>query len=222
MGRLLTTAHRHHLPSPVLPIIDPLATIGLVDAVAAVARGGAGWVEYRDKKADDRRAHERAVALVAACRELGVRLLINDRVDVALATGADGVHLGQDDLPVAAARELLGDRAIIGISVDTVEEAMAAEALPVDYIAIGPVFGTSSKPDAGRVIGLDGVRAAAIAISKPLVAVGGIDLSNAEDVVAAGCDCVAVLSALFGSRGPEDATRRLIEAAEAALERRGD
>lgn len=205
-----------------LPIIDPLATIALVDAVAAVARGGARWVEYRDKKANDHRAHERAVALVGACREFDVRLLINDRVDVALATGADGVHLGQDDLPAAAARELLGDRAIIGISVDTVEEALAAEALPVDYIAIGPVFATSSKPDAGRVIGLDGVRTAAIVISKPLVAVGGIDLSNVGDVVAAGCDCVAVLSALFGSRGPEDATRRLIEAAEAALQRRGD
>ena len=140
-----------------LPIIDPLATTSLVDAVAAVARGGAGWVEYRDKKADDRRAHERAVALVGVCRELDVRLLINDRVDVALAVGADGVHLGQDDLPAAAARELLGDRAIIGISVDTVEEAVAAEALPVDYIAIGPVFGTSSKPDAGPAVGLDGV-----------------------------------------------------------------
>ena len=205
-----------------MPIIDPLATTAPVDALAAVARGGAGWVEYRDKKADDRRAHERAVALVGACRELDVLLLINDRVDLALTVGADGVHLGQDDLPAAAARELLGDRAIIGISVDTVEEAVAAEALPVDYIAIGPVFGTSSKPDAGPAVGLDGVHTAAIAISKPLVAVGGIDLSNAGDVVAAGCDCVAVLSALFGPLGPEYATRQLMEAAEAAFELRGD
>ncbi len=205
-----------------MPIIDPLATTAPVDALAAVARGGAGWVEYRDKKADDRRAHERAVALVGACRELDVLLLINDRVDLALTVGADGVHLGQDDLPAAAARELLGDRAIIGLSVDTVEEAVAAEALPVDYIAIGPVFGTSSKPDAGPAVGLDGVHTAAIAISKPLVAVGGIDVSNAGDVVAAGCDCVAVLSALFGPLGPEYATRQLMEAAEAAFELRGD
>ncbi len=92
----------------------------------------------------------------------------------------------------------------------------------VDYIAIGPVFGTSSKPDAGPAVGLDGVRTAAIAISKPLVAVGGIDLSNAGDVLAAGCDCVAVFSVLFGPRGPEYATRHLMGAAEAVFEQRGD
>ena len=183
----------------------------------AVANGGANWVEYRDKETDDRRVHERAVAMASACRQFDVRLLINDRVDVALAAGADGVHLGQDDLPVSKARELLGTEAIIGISVDTAEEARAAETLPVDYIAIGPVFATSSKPDAGPVVNLDGVRQAAVSISKPLVAVGGIDLSNAGAVVAAGCDCVAVLSALHGSGGLEHITRQLMNAADTAF-----
>ena len=200
-----------------MPIIDPLTTDSLVEAVRAVAHGGANWVEYRDKETDDRRVHERAVAMVSACREFNVRLLINDRVDVALAVGADGVHLGQDDLPVSKARELLGTEAIIGISVDNGEEARAAEVLPVDYIAIGPVFATSSKPDAGPVVSLDGVRQAAVSISKPLVAVGGIDFSNAGAVVAAGCDCVAVLSALHGPGGLEHITRQLMNAADAAF-----
>ncbi len=183
----------------------------------AVAHGGANWVEYRDKETDDRRVYERAVTMVSACRELDVRLLINDRVDVALAAGADGVHLGQDDLPVSKARELLGTEAIIGISVDNGEEAQAAELLPVNYIAIGPVFATSSKPDAGAAVSLEGVRQAAASISKPLVAVGGIDLSNTGAVVAAGCDCVAVLSALHGSGGLEHITRQLMNAADDAF-----
>jgi thiamine-phosphate pyrophosphorylase len=190
--------------------------------VAAVAAGGANWVEYRDKQTDDRLVHERAMALVSVCREFDVRLLINDRVDVALAAGADGVHLGQDDLPVVKARELLGTRAIIGISVDSAEEAQAAEVLPVDYIAIGPVFATSSKSDAGPMVSLAGVRKAADSINKPLVAVGGIDLSNAGTVLAAGCDCVAVLSALHGPGSLKHTTRKLMDAAEAAFSLRAD
>ena len=95
-----------------MPIIDPLTTASLVEAVRAVANGGANWVEYRDKETDDRRVHERAVAMASACREFDVRLLVNDRVDVALAAGADGVHLGQDDLPASKARELLGTEAV--------------------------------------------------------------------------------------------------------------
>ena len=211
------------LPSPLLPILDPAATAApLLDVLGALAAGGAAWVEYRDKAAGDRLACERAARLVREARRLGIALLVNDRVDVALAAGADGVHLGQEDLPAAAARRLLGDEAIIGISVDTAEEARAAAGLPVDYVAIGPVFATATKPDAGPVVGVAGVAAAAAAIDKPIVAVGGIDARTAPEVIAAGAECVAVVAALFGSGGVAACTRRLIEAAARGFRERPD
>jgi thiamine-phosphate pyrophosphorylase len=211
------------LPSPLLPILDPAATAEpLLEVLLALAAGGAAWVEYRDKAAGDRLACERAARLVREARRLGIALLVNDRVDVALAAGADGVHLGQEDLPAAAARRLLGDEAIIGISVDTVAEARAAADLPIDYVAIGPVFATATKPDAGPVVGVAGVAAAAAAIDKPIVAVGGIDARTAPEVIAAGAECVAVVAALFGSGGVEACTSRLIEAAARGFRERPD
>ena len=204
--------------APLLPILDA-GVLGdsLVAALHRVASGGAEWVEYRDKGSDDATFCRRAAELARVCSERGVALLINDRVDAAAGVGAAGVHLGQEDLPVELARRLLGPGATIGISVDTAEEAAAAEALPVDYIAIGPIFATATKVDAGPLVGLDGLRRVRERIALPLVAIGGIDANSAAEVTAAGADCVAAVSGIFGCSDPEAATRRLIEAAAAGI-----
>jgi thiamine-phosphate pyrophosphorylase len=143
----------------------------------------------------------------------GVQLIINDRVDLALAVGAHGVHLGQDDMPPDAARKLLGPNAVIGYSTHNIEQAIAATKLPIDYLAIGPIFATTTKGDTAPVLGLDGLRAVRHAIGAfPLVAIGGITHANARDVIAAGADSVAVISALLSnsSRIPE-ATHNLLQ-----------
>ncbi|HEX3101363.1 MAG TPA: thiamine phosphate synthase, partial [Pyrinomonadaceae bacterium] len=127
----------------------------------------------------------------------GVKIIINDRVDVALAVAADGVHLGQDDLPPAEARSILGENAIIGFSTHTIEQAIRAMNLPIDYIAIGPVFTTDTKLDPDAVIGLEGLREVRNAIGDfPLVAIGGINDTNQLSVFAAGADSAAMISAL--------------------------
>ncbi len=136
-------------------------------------------------------------------------MIINDRVDVALASGADGVHLGQRDLPVREARRLLGRDAIIGLSVETPAQALDAESLDVDYLGVSPIFSTPTKPDAGAPWGLEGLRSLRARTRRVLVAIGGIDASNAESVLAAGADGLAVVSAICASADPEAAARRL-------------
>lgn len=193
-------AVKFELP-PIYPITDrELSGLSHAELVRKFAAGGATFVQLRDKYASPREFYEQAVAAVAAGRELGVRIIINDRVDIALAAGADGVHLGQDDLSPAAAREILGDKAIVGFSTHTVEQAKAALDLPVDYIAIGPIFATSTKPDAEAAVGLAGLKAVRDIIGPtPLVAIGGINAENIADVLNAGADSAAVISALYGS-----------------------
>jgi len=145
-----------------------------------------------------------------AAKQYGVQLIINDRVDIALATGADGVHLGQDDLPPEVARKLLGPQAIIGYSTHNVDQAISATKLPIDYLAIGPIFSTTTKSDTAPVLGLDGLRAARAAVGGfPLVAIGGISLNNARDVIDAGADSVAVISALLTAPDITAATQTL-------------
>ena len=175
--------------------------------------GGASLIQYRDKKAGTRTMVDRAHAIAEAIEGSGVQLIINDRVDVALAVLADGVHLGQKDLPAKAAREILGDSAIIGLSVKTEEDARSAPLDVLDYVFIGGVFQTSSKdnPDA---IGLAGWQALAQIIRGrdadiPIGAIAGIDESNIADMIAAGADGVAVISAIFMADDVEDAARGL-------------
>jgi thiamine-phosphate pyrophosphorylase len=158
--------------------------------------------------------YEQAKAALAVAERSGVKLIINDRVDVALAIGAHGVHLGQDDLPPEAARELLGAAAIVGYSTHNVDQALEAVKLPIDYLAIGPIFPTTSKPDTFPVIGLKGLRAVRRAIGDfPLVAIGGITHANARDAIEAGADCVAVISALLADTNRiTETTRSLIQA----------
>ncbi len=151
-----------------------------------------------------------ARAAVDIAHAAGVTILINDRVDIAIATGADGVHLGRDDMPVEAARRLLGLSAIIGYSTHSVDQAIAAAKMPVDYIAVGPVFATKTKDDTAPVVGLDGIRAVRRAIGKlPLVAIGGIDEDNFIEVLTAGADSAAMIAAVV-TGDIEQNVRRLL------------
>ena len=165
-----------------------------MDQVRLLSLGGATLVQLREKQMPALQFYEQARAAVA----LGVPLIINDQVDIALAVGAHGVHLGQDDMPPAAARRLLGDKAVIGYSTHSVEQAKKALTLPIDYIAIGPIFATSTKTNPSPTLGLAGLRAARHAVGNvQLVAIGGISHSNAREVIDAGADSVAVISALL-------------------------
>lgn len=199
--------------SRVYPITDTqLSGVSHADQVSLLADGGATFVQLREKNLPALDFYNEAKAALTVARQRGVTLIINDRVDVALALGAPGVHLGQDDLPPEAARKLLGDDAIIGYSTHTVSQAISAASLPVDYIAIGPIFQTSSKANPDPVVGLDGLRAVRKAIGDVrLVAIGGISQENAASVIDGGADSVAVISALLsgGAKSVSDSFRSL-------------
>jgi thiamine-phosphate pyrophosphorylase len=158
--------------------------------------------------------YEQSRAAVAVAERRGVQLIINDRVDVAVAVGARGVHLGQDDLPPQAARKLLGPTAIVGYSTHNIDQALAATKLPIDYLAVGPIFQTTTKSDTSPVLGLEGLRAVRAAIGEfPLVAIGGITHANASAAIEAGADSVAVISALLSDpKHITEMTRSLIQA----------
>lgn len=162
---------------------------------------------------------EAALETLAIVRAAGGRLIVNDRVDVAIMIGADGVHLGQDDLPPTEARRLLGPKSVIGFSTHTVEQAIEASRLPLDYIAFGPIFPTGSKPDHDPVVGVDAIAKVRDAIGDiPLVAIGGIDASNISAVLDARADSAAVIGAVLGEPGKIAARfTELASAAEARL-----
>jgi thiamine-phosphate pyrophosphorylase len=179
----------------VYPITDTqISGLSHANQVALLAEGGATLVQLREKKLPALDFYNQAKA---AARQ-GLTLIINDRVDVALAVNAAGVHLGQDDLPPETARKLLGDEAIIGYSTHNIAQAQAAATLPVDYVAIGPIFQTSTKANPDAEVGLDGLKAVREAVSNlPLVAIGGLTPANAAAVIEAGADSVALISALL-------------------------
>ena len=167
---------------------------------AEVARmayeGGADVVQLRMKNADGREMLEQANQIRRYADEMCKLFIVDDRVDIAMASGADGVHLGQSDMPLEAARKLMGDDAIIGISVDNVEEAVAAQEGGADYVGVGAVFQTSTKPDAQQGVGLGAVFEVRQAVDIPVVAIGGINRGNIQDVIRAGADAAAVVSAV--------------------------
>jgi thiamine-phosphate pyrophosphorylase len=181
------------------PITDArLSGLSHAEQIALMGEGGASLVQLREKHLSPRDFYTAAEAALGLARERKMLLIINDRVDIALAVGADGVHLGQDDMPPAAARELLGEQAIIGFSTHSIEQAREAAQLPVDYIAIGPIFNTSSKENPDAVVGLDGLRRVRQTIGQmPLVAIGGITSETAHAVLEAGADAIAVISLLL-------------------------
>jgi thiamine-phosphate pyrophosphorylase len=208
-------------------LIDPAVAGGrpLTDLAARVA-GQATLVQLRDKRSDTRRLVEEARALGAVLEPAGVPLLIDDRVDVALAAQADGVHIGQDDMAPQDARLLLGRTAIIGLSLSTVQHAQAAPLEFIDYVAVGGIYATASKENTAAPIGLAGLRRVVEAVHArrpgfPVCAIAGIDAGNAADVIAAGADGVAVISALSLAPDPAQAAGELRGVVDQALARRG-
>jgi thiamine-phosphate pyrophosphorylase len=203
---------RINLPK-LYPITDAhLSGLSQAEQVRRLSAGGATFIQLREKQHAPREFYSEAEEALRVARECGVRLIINDRVDIARALSADGVHLGQDDLPPEAARELLGEHAIIGFSTHNVEQAKKAARLPVDYIAIGPIFETTSKENPDPVIGLEGLRRVRQIVGEiPLVAIGGIGLGNIAKVLEAGADAVAVISLLLANPPEiEDRTREIL------------
>lgn len=207
-------------------LADPAVSGGrsLADLAASIARS-ATLVQLRDKHGSTRAMMEEARALIGVLAPLDIPLLINDRVDVALAAEADGVHIGQDDMSPADARLLLGKTAIIGLSVKTLEQAREAPLDLLDYVAIGGVYGTTSKDQTSAPIGVEGLRAIVQAVRArkagfPICAIAGINAGNAADVIAAGADGIAVISALSMAPDPALAARTLRNAVDVALEQR--
>jgi len=183
-------------------IVDPLDTgRSPIDLAAALLQGGARLLQLRLKAAPARKVLEIARVVRPLAQQAGALLIVNDRPDVARAAGADGVHLGQDDLPVAAARTVLGAGGIVGVSTHSVGQARAAVAAGADYLGVGPVFETTSKVGALAARGLDLVRAVRHEVTLPLVAIGGITPTTAPEVRAAGADAVAMIAALV--RAPD-------------------
>jgi thiamine-phosphate pyrophosphorylase len=165
--------------------------------VVELLAGGARLIQIRDKEASGRDFLDLARACVKLARAAGARLIVNDRVDIALAADADGVHLGQDDLDVAAARALLGPTKVIGLSTHSLDQYRAALATSADYLAVGPIYATRTKDDHEPVVGLELIRRAREIADRPLVAIGGITLQRAAEALAAGADSIAVISALY-------------------------
>ena len=195
-----------------LPKIYPITDVSLsgrthAQQVAELIDGGAGFIQIREKTAPSDEFYAAVVEFLRTARAAGTRIIVNDRVDIALAAGAHGVHLGQTDLPATEARRLLGEEAIIGISTHNLEQAEDASRLPVDYVAFGPVWPTSTKEDPDPVVGLDTLaRVKELAGGRPLVAIGGIDDGNVAETLSAGADCAAVIGSIY--RGPEGIAER--------------
>jgi thiamine-phosphate pyrophosphorylase len=183
----------------------------LVEVVAEAVAGGVTCVQLREKSCSTRQFLDEALALKALLQPLGVPLIINDRVDIALAVGAAGVHLGQSDMPISHARRLLGPDCLIGISAESMADALEAEQQGADYIGISPVFNTPTKTDTAPALGLEGIRRIRELARIPLVGIGGINLTNARQVLAAGADGVAVVSAIMAAESPREAAKAIRE-----------
>lgn len=194
-------------------ILDPAPAGGrsILELCDELVAAGARLIQYRDKTATSRELFERSRELVARVRQAGGSFIVNDRADVAAAVGADGVHVGQDDLPVEMARVVVGAGRIVGFSTHNLEQVAAASQTSADYIAFGPVYATQSKARPDPVVGLEGLRRARQATGKPLVAIGGITLERAGEVMAAGADSVAVIADLLGAPDVKARTRAFLE-----------
>jgi thiamine-phosphate pyrophosphorylase len=197
-------------------VTDPEMVGGrkLEDVCQEALEAGVRVFQLRDKQASTRSLIEQAVGLKRLAERYGATFLVNDRADVAAASGAHGVHVGQDDMPLDEARQILGRHAVIGVSVRSPGEARAAERGGADYLAANLVFETPTKTDVEGSIGLDGVRRLRAASGLPLVAIGGIKAENTAQVVAAGADGVAVVSAVMAAKDVKKACRELLDAVE--------
>ncbi len=181
------------------------------EIVRAAVEGGVTCVQLREKHCPTREFIAQAQAIRGFLKARGIPLVINDRLDVAQAVGADGVHLGQSDMPLAAARAIVGDRLLIGISAESVADAIEAEKGGADYLGVSPVFATATKTDTAPALGLAGLAAIRRAVGIPLVGIGGLNRDNAAAVVASGADGVAVVSAIVAAPDPAQAARELLQ-----------
>jgi len=184
--------------------------------VEAALRGGARTVQLREKDLPPRELYPLALEMRQLTQAYGARLLINDRADVALAVNADGVHLTTTSLPASIARQVLGPRRLIGVSTHTRAEAQAAVEEGADFIVFGPVFFTPSKAPYGQPVGLDALRAVRAVVKSPILAIGGIRPTNLDQVLAAGADGIAVISAIISADDPTAATQDLLARLRAA------
>jgi thiamine-phosphate pyrophosphorylase len=192
----------------------------LDEVVIHAVKGGVAYVQLREKEITTHLFVEEAKKIKKLLEPYKVPLIINDRVDVALACGAEGVHIGQEDMPYENVRKLMGRNAIIGLSVETWEDVVASQELDISYIGISPIFATPTKKDTKGTWGLDGLAKIKAFSRHPLVAIGGLNESNIKEVVKAGADCIAVVSAICETDQPETVARRLNDIINSALESR--
>ncbi len=183
----------------IYPITDArLSKISHAEQVEKLIKGGAIFIQLREKYASAREFYKLAENALKIARKHDVKIIINDRADIALALKADGVHLGQDDLPPVEARKILGEKAIIGFSTHNIEQAIAAVRMPIDYLAIGPIYATETKENPDAIVGLEGLRKVREATGNfPLVAIGGINSENFREVYDAGANSAAIISNLI-------------------------
>lgn len=192
----------------------------LSNIILEAVKGGAACVQLREKDVSTRFFIEEARQVKRLLAPFQVPLIINDRIDVALAAEADGVHIGQEDMPYDLARRLMGPQAIIGLSVETWDDVEQAETLDVDYLGVSPVFATPTKTDTKGIWGLSGLARIRAYSRHPLVGIGGLNMTNAEDVILAGADCLAVVSAVCAAQDPLPAARTLERIITSALAKR--
>ncbi|MGD9563494.1 MAG: thiamine phosphate synthase [Pyrinomonadaceae bacterium] len=204
---------------PIYPITDiALSGLSIPEQIRRLVAGGATLIQVRAKDASSRELFAAGAEAVRFARENKARIIINDRVDIAMALHADGVHLGQSDLSPLEARKLLGEKAIIGFSTHSLEQAVEASGLPIDYLAFGPIFPTSTKEDPDPVVGLDLlVEVKRAAGGLPIVAIGGIDERNLPSVLAAGADSAAMVAGIMAD--PDGISERVRSLLRLALER---
>jgi thiamine-phosphate pyrophosphorylase len=191
----------------------------LIEVVMEAVAGGVSIVQIREKDSDTRDFFQLAMAMKKQLEKTNVPLIINDRVDVAIAVDADGVHVGQTDLPCAVAREMIGPEKILGVSINTFEQIDEVHKLNINYLSLSPVFPTPTKPDTTPAFGIEGLKKARQMTSRPLMTIGGINKTNLKDIVDAGMDGVAVVSAICSAPSPAIAARELAEIIRQARKR---
>ncbi|MGA8873123.1 MAG: thiamine phosphate synthase [Candidatus Acidiferrales bacterium] len=195
-------------------ILDPaFASDPPVDFALKLAEAGVELIQLRDKRAPARKIHDEALELVTHLSPRGVRIIVNDRPDIAAMVGAGGVHVGQEDLPVEEARGICGPSLWVGISTHNIEQFREAALTSADYIAVGPIFPTAAKENPDPIVGIDFVRAVRRLTPKPIVAIGGITVESAADVFRAGADSVAVIRDLLSASDPAVRAREYLEIA---------
>jgi thiamine-phosphate pyrophosphorylase len=215
-------SNRLALP-PLYVILDAaLLPSDPVELTKDLLGAGARLFQYRNKTAPARELLHASQALCLTIRQRGGSFVVNDRVDISRLAGASGVHLGQEDLSVSVAREVVGSEAIVGVSTHNLEQFRAAVDLDADYLAIGPIFATRSKQHADPVVGLEIIKQARRLTRKPIVAIGGITLERVREVIEAGADSVAVISDILGSKNPAARVRQYLEILSTAAQPAGN